>query len=503
MENPEGPRPPLDLTASVTDNTIHLSWRPNPANGDVLGYAVYWTKHQHAETFEKRIFVGNVTEYDFVDLEDGYVYKCTVTTVDREGRESWFAEPILVPLGTTLGNHPPQIVSLPSGTAQPGSIFTGQVEAIDVDGDRPIFSLLDGPSGAVLDPDTGALYWIPSSQQVGVHRFEVQVRDEWGATDTGEFFVEVVGCETLQIALDVPGWHMVALPGELCPPCVYDSCGDLACAICDDLNPCFIFYYDPDQGRYVMAPPPENICYHAGMGFWLYVPGEAATIDVGVEPPVGEVGIGLEEGWNQLGNPFTEEIWVWDFRVDYAGETVSFEEAVRRGWVMPFVYVYDAKEKRYKLVEYIPESSGFWLMAYVACELIMYPRIASPSSASLQGGALMVGEGEELPPPPPTPPSLAGQIRVVPVPNPVRDVNTTTFRVLGICPCNVQALRVEIYDTSGNLVWQGEAQATELTWHTENLEGLPLANGVYLYRAYVKVNDEWISTGVQKVAIYR
>ena len=109
----------------------------------------------------------------------------------------------------------------------------------------------------------------------------------------------------------------------------------------------------------------------------------------------------------------------------------------------------------------------------------------------------------EPPPPPPKLPGLSGQIRVVPVPNPVRDVNTTTFRVLGICPCSVQGLRVEIYDLAGKLVWEGEAQAAELTWHTENLEGLPLANGVYLYKAYVKVGGEWMPTGVQKVAICR
>ena len=506
VENLEAPRPPLDLTASVTDNTIHLSWAPNPANGDVQGYAVYWAKYQHAETFEKRVFVGNVTEYDLEGLEEGYVYKCTVTTVDREGRESLFAEPILVPFGTTLGNHPPQIVSLPSGTVQPGSLFTGQVEAIDVDGDWLIFSLVDGSSGAVLDPDTGSFYWIPSSQQVGTHRFEVQVRDEWGATDTGEFFVEVVGCETLQTSLDVPKWHMIALPGELCGECSAEQAGwgNLCCALSDDVTPLYIYRWLPGRG-YVGVPPCENVDYRAGMGFWLYVP-QGTTLDVEVEPATGPVEVPLEQGWNQLGNPFDIPIYVGAFSVERGGTTLPLEQAVAQGWVSGFMYTYDPSGGGYVTVGptgCIPEWAAFWFKANVdGCTLVLEEADCPPPPPASGRGLLGASESE-LPPPLPTLPSLAGQLQVVPVPNPVRDVNTTTFRVLGICPCEVQALRVEIYDTAGNLVWEGEDEAAELTWHTENLEGLPLANGVYLYKAYVKVNGEWIPASVQKVAVYR
>jgi hypothetical protein len=93
-----------------------------------------------------------------------------------------------------------------------------------------------------------------------------------------------------------------------------------------------------------------------------------------------------------------------------------------------------------------------------------------------------------------------GEIVFLCLPNPVRDVHTATFAVRGV---EAERIRVEVYDLTGKLVWKGEALGNELTWHTEDLTGLPLANGVYLYRIYVKVGEGWLFSGVQKVVILR
>lgn len=85
-------------------------------------------------------------------------------------------------------------------------------------------------------------------------------------------------------------------------------------------------------------------------------------------------------------------------------------------------------------------------------------------------------------------------------PNPITDVHTTVFGVRGV---EADLIRVEIYDLAGRLVWEGEALGNELTWHTEDLAGRYLANGVYLYVIYVKVGDSWIHSGIRKLAIYR
>lgn len=98
------------------------------------------------------------------------------------------------------------------------------------------------------------------------------------------------------------------------------------------------------------------------------------------------------------------------------------------------------------------------------------------------------------------PRSPADLIFVFNVPNPVRDVYTTQFVVRGV---EAETMRVEIYDLTGRLVWEGEGLGNELPWHTEGFDGLSLANGVYIYRVYVKVDGDWIVTGIQKLVILR
>jgi hypothetical protein len=51
--------------------------------------------------------------------------------------------------------------------------------------------------------------------------------------------------------------------------------------------------------------------------------------------------------------------------------------------------------------------------------------------------------------------------------------------------------------------WSEEAQARDLDWHTDNLDGELLANGVYLYKVWVRVGNTWLATGVRKVAVVR
>ncbi len=99
--------------------------------------------------------------------------------------------------------------------------------------------------------------------------------------------------------------------------------------------------------------------------------------------------------------------------------------------------------------------------------------------------------------------AVADQLQVLPCPNPVRDVHTTTFRVMGAMASMVETIRVRIFDLSGHLVWEDEAMGSELDWHTENLVGEYLANGVYLYQVQLNVEGTWINTGIETVAIRR
>jgi len=92
------------------------------------------------------------------------------------------------------------------------------------------------------------------------------------------------------------------------------------------------------------------------------------------------------------------------------------------------------------------------------------------------------------------------QISILNIPNPVRDVHTTTFIVRGV---GIEAIRIQIFDIDQNLVYEEEVPDSELVWHTVNQYGEYLANGVYFYRALVKIGGEWIATKFQRLVILR
>ncbi len=100
----------------------------------------------------------------------------------------------------------------------------------------------------------------------------------------------------------------------------------------------------------------------------------------------------------------------------------------------------------------------------------------------------------------PSAPARRDQVSVSNWPNPVTDVHTTTFTVRG---ASVEVMKIQIFDLSGMLVYEEEVPGNQLQWHTDNSYGEYLANGVYLYRALVKVADAWITTGVQSLVILR
>ena len=76
--------------------------------------------------------------------------------------------------------------------------------------------------------------------------------------------------------------------------------------------------------------------------------------------------------------------------------------------------------------------------------------------------------------------------------------------VKGAMAASVEAVKVEIYDLSGMLVYaSGEVEGTSLDWHTDNNYGEYLANGVYQYKMYAKVQGQWVVSTLKPVVILR
>ena len=109
----------------------------------------------------------------------------------------------------------------------------------------------------------------------------------------------------------------------------------------------------------------------------------------------------------------------------------------------------------------------------------------------------------ELAPASLNPDALAFKIDVVAVPNPLSEWEPVSFQVKGICPCEVEGLKVEVYDQAGRLLWRGESTGAAIYWYPQLPKGRALANGCYVYRAYVKIKGEWLIVEPRGTALLR
>jgi len=147
------------------------------------------------------------------------------------------------------------------------------------------------------------------------------------------------------------------------------------------------------------------------------------------------------------------------------------------------------------LIRFVFDSVDRWYNNYVGWLVDNINVESAPQQLGIQSLSAMgieVSRSEER--------GTPAELQVINVPNPVTDVHTTTFMVRSP---DVEAMRIRIFDLAGSLVYEEEISSNELVWHTENNFGEYLANGIYLYRASVLINGEWVETTVQKLVILR
>jgi hypothetical protein len=273
----------------------------------------------------------------------------------------------------------------------------------------------------------------------------------------------------------------------------------------DDITPLLIYRWNPNTNAYDANPSPID----PGHGYWVYVMTEGITVDVegtridfDYKVPLGKA------GWHMISTPTVNVYWGYCKFTD-GTTTKTYTEAIEAGWIAPYIFRWDPATNSYTSYGasgVIEPWVGYWIRTYendLTLILPVYDAIHSPPSHPPE--SLLVPSAAELGLTPPAPPVLPFTDKktgfmVLNYPNPIRDVHTTKFMVLG---AEVETIRVSIYDLSGRLVWRGEAPGNELTWHTDDLSGHFLANGVYLYIVEIKVGGQWIRTDVKKLVILR
>lgn len=281
----------------------------------------------------------------------------------------------------------------------------------------------------------------------------------------------------------VAGWYMVSLPAP-------GAAADFGVTL---------YRWDPATQNYLIATTVEP-----GKGYWANLPASATVTATGTVPTSDIVVDISAAGWHQISAP-----WIYpkaEIRVIKGAEEKTWADAVAAGWVRDTIYAYTAVDGNYTTPTTLNPWYGYWVEAKVAGLSLKFlvaegTPVTSGMLAPMGLPALATPAG--LPPFPVEGMALGASLDVGAYPNPVTDVHTTTFRVVGPMAGLVEEIVVKIFDLSGRLVWEGSAAGAELEWHTESLTGEYLANGVYLYQVQVRVLGEWLATGLNKVAIYR
>jgi VCBS repeat-containing protein len=371
----------------------------------------------------------------------------------------------------------------------------------DVEGDPLTAVLVSGPSHGTLTLNpNGSFTYTPAGDYYGSDSFKYKARDSSGAESNEATVTITVNPVPYSARRTLPiGWNMISVPLKPIPP--NNTPGAV---FGDDITPLLIYRWNPNTNAYDANPSPID----PGHGYWVYIMTQDTEIDVDgtridfdYEVPLGKA------GWHMISTPTVNVYWGYCKFTD-GTTTKTYTEAIAAGWIAPYIFRWDPATNSYTSYGasgVIEPWVGYWIRTYVDNLTLILPVYDAIHSPPVPPTSLLVPSAAELGLTPPAPPVLPFTDKktgfmVLNYPNPIRDVHTTKFMVLG---AEVETIRVSIYDLSGRLVWRGEAPGNELTWHTDDLSGQFLANGVYLYIVEIKVGGQWIRTDVKKLVILR
>jgi hypothetical protein len=328
----------------------------------------------------------------------------------------------------------------------------------------------------------------------------VDVDPDWTLSTRTDSFT--VGGGTTAMSMDFDsGWNMISVPvvgADNVPETVFAD-------VIDSGQPLVIYEWvstGPSSGSY--AIPTE---VDAGRGYWLYL-FQSVTITATGALPSGTYPVPLTPaGWHQISTPKWPVAWSAVQFTD-GTDTYSLADAVTNGWLYPVAYSYNPDTKVYVAADIVDGAidpwTGYWICTRVSGLTMNIPMEVPYIPGPMSVHSMSVPAGLQPPAPPMVPMSadLLG-LEFGNSPNPIRDVHTTTFYVQGRGANLVDAIRVQIFDQAGQMVYEASEEGASLDWHTDNDYGEYLANGVYLYKLYVRVNGAWVVSDVRKLAIVR
>ncbi|MEN6545421.1 MAG: S8 family serine peptidase, partial [Armatimonadia bacterium] len=151
--------------------------------------------------------------------------------------------------------------------------------------------------------------------------------------------------------------------------------------------------YNPATNTYAVYPGSSAtdtalLAQAEGKGYWLRT-ATALTLNLSGSAPTGDTEIPFVAGWNQLGNPYVDEVSIVGARVVVSGTSLTLEQSNDQGLTAGYAWIYDNTTRGYKLVsESLPFSQqtmrrgdGFFFYASRSGNLILdNPRAVATSA---------------------------------------------------------------------------------------------------------------------------
>ncbi len=234
-------------------------------------------------------------------------------------------------------------------------------------------------SGGMLGTwDTGGLY--------GTYTIRLTASDIYGNSRQVSETVDVGNSEIFEGTLAKGEWQMMSIPGI---PKDADPRSFLGSSRYE------VQQWDEDleSDEYMKKFTRSFALNYAGEGFWVkpYEGEIQYDVDARVTDSTTEYAMPLKVGWNQVGLPYNRESgMLWDnvyVKNTGTGEELSMQEAISEGWI-------DSTFNEYSNDGYVGRGlgdtlypfEGYFLNAYVECELMFDPGEGRPAGIARQAG---------------------------------------------------------------------------------------------------------------------
>ena len=149
--------------------------------------------------------------------------------------------------------------------------------------------------------------------------------------------------------------------------------------------------------QYLTSVSDSFMALTPGRGYWLRTT-QPMTLSLSGAAATTNTRIAFDAGWNQLGNPYMDDVDVTSATVVIAGTSYSLDQSNDRGWTRNYMWGYDTARRSYRLISAelpfstptIGKGQGFFFLGERSGQLVLSNPALSTSAVAAKPQPLAV-----------------------------------------------------------------------------------------------------------------